>query len=273
MSTLGTIELATYKKLAIKADAVLKQLHLLDKPNKSGRPLSIPIKEAVTLALYWHTSGRTTKKSVYDDFKEHLHCTYKTLVIAINRQCWIIAYILMKLFRLNHSGAHPVKHVDSTPLPVCKVKNAKHHKTMTEFAGWGKTGMGWFYGLKLHMCSDLNRKILALKLTSGNTDDRYVVIDLTKELDGIFVMDAGYISKKLEQEIFVEGKRIALIQPRRSMKKLATQLELALYQTRFQIEFNFRDLKMFFGLVSSTPRSVEGYLTNYFSSLVGYLLS
>ena len=38
------------------------------------------------------------------------------------------------------------------------------------------------------------------------------------------------------------------------------------------IELNFRNLKMFFGLVTSLPRSVGGYLGNYISSILAYVL-
>ena len=37
---------------------------------------------------------------------------------------------------------------------------------------WGNSGKGSFYGLKLHLTSDLNRKILTIYFTPGNIDDR-----------------------------------------------------------------------------------------------------
>ena len=36
---------------------------------------------------------------------------------------------------LNRSDAHLVKHTDSTDIPVCLNKNAKHHRTMRGLAG------------------------------------------------------------------------------------------------------------------------------------------
>ena len=64
-----------------------------------------------------------------------------------------------------------------------------------------------------------------------------------------------------------------LAKPRKNMKKLATQFQNLLYSTRKIIEFNFRSLKMFYGLVTSLPRSVEGYFANYIYSLLAYSLA
>ena len=93
---------------------------------------------------------------------------------------------------------------------------------------------------------------------------------MSDELTGIFVADAGYISKKLAQEFYQENKRILLAKPRANMKKIITAFEEKLYSTRMLIEINFRQLKLFYGLVTSLPRSVKGYLANYIYSLLAY---
>ncbi len=50
--------------------------------------------------------------------------------------------------------------------------------------GWGKNSVGWHYGFKLHLIINDRGELLAFKLTSGNTDDRKPVPDLTKDLIG-----------------------------------------------------------------------------------------
>ena len=89
---------------------------------------------------------------------------------------------------------------------------------------------------------------------------------------GIFVADAGYISKDLEREFFIEHKRILFSKPRANMKRIAAEWQNDLYDTRMQIELNFRNLKMFYGLETSLPRSIDGYLGNYAYSLLAYVL-
>lgn len=271
---MNTISLATYQELTVKVHSLLSQLHIRTEGKPTGRPLSLSVNEAVTLGVYWHTSGRVTKKSVYADFREHIKCSYKTFVVNINKYYLLVLYLISKLLELNREGeTHPIKHIDGSIIPVCLKKNAKHHKTMKDYAGWTKSTTDWWYGLKIHMVSDLYRTTLNVAFTPANTDERSVVIDLVKDLEGLFVADAGYVSHKLERDFYVEGKRMLFIQPRANMKKIATQFQLDVYRTRYQIEFNFRDLKMFFGLISSMPRSVVGYFANYFYALLGYLLA
>ena len=90
---------------------------------------------------------------------------------------------------------------------------------------------------------------------------------------GLFVADAGYISKKLQRDFYIEGKRLLLAKPRKNMGKIMTKFQEFLYSTRMLIELNFRSLKMFYGLVTSLPRSVGGYLANYIYALLAYQIA
>jgi len=175
--------------------------------------------------------------------------------------------------KINRRNQHVIKHIDSTDIPVCLFKNAHAHKTMKGLARFGRNSKGTFFGLKLHIITDLRRKLLSLKFTSGNIDDREVVFELTKEITGILIADTGYIKKQLQQKYYQEGKRIMIAKPRANMKKLMTEFEDKLYQTRMLIELNFRNLKMFYGLVTSLSRSVDGYMANYIYSLLAYQIS
>lgn len=71
------------------------------------------------------------------------------------------------------------------------------------------------------------------------------------------------ISKDLEYEFFIENKRMLFAKPKANMKKLVTVFQYHLYNTRMLIELNFRNHKKFHNLVTSLPRSVDGYLSNY----------
>src|SRR2546426_7664345 len=144
---------------------------------------------------------------------------------------------------------------------------------MRFFANWGKTGKGWFYGLKLHLTSDLQRKILALKFTSGNAHDATVLVKLNEGINGLFAADAAYTGEKLAREFFIEHKRFLFTASRRNMKKLQTRWQDLLYKTRITIEFNFRSLKQFFGLVTSMPRSPNGYFAHYLYALTAYVIA
>lgn len=266
------IQVRIYNLIREKVQFLYKRLAMEKRENRKGRKLKIHPIESIALGLYWKASSRATKKSVYEDFKKFLQCSYKTLVVNMNRFARWALYFLALLLKNNQEHAHLVKYTDSTDIPVCLNKNAQNHKTMEGLAAWGKTGKGWFFGLKLHLTCDFRRRVLAVRFTSGNVHDKQMFLKLNKGLFGIFVADAAYLSKQLSEDFFLENKRMLFAKPRANMKKLATSFQNFLYGTRMTIEVNFRVLKQFFGLTSSLPRSVTGCLANYVYALTAYLL-
>ena len=238
-----------------------------------GRPLKIENVGALALALYQHSSTRATKKSVYEDSKDILRCSYKTLVCALNRAGMMAAKVLFLLMGSKKKHAHIVKMTDATDLPVCLKKNADKHRTMHGLAAWGHSAKGWFYGLKMTMTRDLEGNLLGLRFSSANANDRDLFASINEDIGGVILADAGYVSKKLEKKMNVDGERWIVIQPKRTMRKLALPWQLRLYKLRFQIEFDFRSLKLFHGLVTSMPRSVNGYLANYLNAVCSFVIA
>ena len=263
-------QLTLYQELRKKITFFVHKLSLNQTVNTIGRKLSLSLTDILTTALFKHLAQITTKKKLWELLE--LPCSYKTLVVNLNRFSCLALKMLFILLRYNRLNPHLVKHIDSTDIPVCSARKAKYHQTMQALSDWGKTGKGWFYGLKLHIISDLEGRLLSLKFTRGNTDDRAVVIDLSQDLQGIFVADTGYVSQDLAYEFYQENERIFLAKPRANMKKLASMVDVYLYGTRMRIELNFRSLKMFYGLVTSLPRSIDGYLANYIYSILAYCL-
>lgn len=236
----------------------------------AGRPLAIKIIDILTLGVFRAEHGIETKKDLFNLFAPA--CSYKTLVVNLNRFALMIMLLCIRMAQVNRRTAHAVKYTDSTDVPVCLVKNAKHHRTMRGIAHWGKTRKGWFYGLKWRLTVDACLRVLSFSFTPGNVDDRSQFMRLNKLLAGIFVADAGYVSGKLAREFYREGVRILFAKPLKKMKKLATKAQHDLYSSRAKIETVFRHLKMFEGFVSSLPRSVDGYLAQYFYALAAFML-
>lgn len=248
-----------------------KQLRL-DKFEKiKGRKLAISIIEIISLAIFKQSNNIATKKSIHEIFKPK--SSYKTLVVSMNRFAHLALLVLTTILKVNRKNQHWIKHTDSTDIPVCSNRKAKYHRTMRGLAKWANSGKGSFFGLKMHITTDLNRKLLAIKFTSGNVDDRTVFLKLNKDLLGLFIADAGYVSEKLQNDFYIKGKRSLLVKPRRNMKKIMTKFQEFLYGTRMLIELNFRNLKMFYGLVTSLPRSAGGYLAHYIYALLAYQIA
>lgn len=237
---------------------------------KVGRKLALTLTDILTLALFKQKNNIATKKALYEICEPK--CSYKTLVVNLNRWAYLAAIILALIMKWNRANQHPVKHVDSTDIPVCLFKNANAHQTMKAFSAFGRSSKGTFFGLRLHIITDLARKLLKIRFTAADVDEREVVLPMTEEIWGILIGDAGYVSEKLRKEFYQEGKRLLFVKPRSNMRKLMTKFEEWLYNTRAVIEINFRDLKMFYGLITSLPRSVDGYLANYIYSLLAYQL-
>lgn len=249
------------------------KLNLAHKKNPQGRPLKIENLDAVALALYQHASTRATKKSVWEDFKESLNCSYKTLVIAMNRAGVFAMKILAIIMQWGKGHGHLVKYTDATDLPVCLKKNADSHRVMKAFASLGRSSKGWYYGLKMTMTRDADGTILGIRFSDATKNDRDLFRSVNHDIEGVIIADAGYVSKKLEKDMNLDGKRWVMIRPLKSMKKLALPWQLKLYRFRFQIEFDFRSMKLFYGLVTSLPRSVDGYLANYANAVCSFVLS
>lgn len=258
-----------FNDIVTKVKFFYKQLKL--KLNKStGRPLAVKSEEMMAMSLFKQQNGIKTKKSIWKIF--NLKCSYKTLVVNMNKLSIYALLILKSIFLWNQKHSHIIKHTDSTDIPVCLNKNAKHHKTLNGLASWGHSGKGFFYGLKMTITTDLKRQMLGVKFASGNSNDREIFRKINQDMEGIFVADAGYISKDLEKDFYIENKRILFAKPKANMKKLATEWQLVLYQTRMLIELNFRSLKMFNNLETSLPRSIDGYFGNYIYSLLAFVL-
>lgn len=263
----------TLQILHRKVEKLVKVFSLDKLVPKVGRKPVISQLTAVSLGLFQHKHGIPTKKQVHEMFP--FLCSYKVLVCSMNRWSLVTALTLSWLLKLNRMSQHVVKHIDSSRIPVCLFRNAKKHKTMRGIAAYGKTGQGTFFGLKLHLISDLLGNLQSLMFTPGNTSDKDkdVVLKLARGIWGVLIGDAGYVSKKLADAFNQEPFRILLYKPYKNMKKLATRLQGLLYGTRMMIERHFQNLKQCYGLITSFPRSVVGYFANYFYAILSYMIA
>ncbi|OGZ68698.1 MAG: hypothetical protein A3C50_03140 [Candidatus Staskawiczbacteria bacterium RIFCSPHIGHO2_02_FULL_43_16] len=257
-----------YKKLEQVVNRLYQQLKLDKQEKTKGRKLALSIIKIISLSVFKQFNGIPTKKSIFNIFEPK--CSYKTLVVNMNRFARQALLILAMMMKINNRNSHIIKHTDSTELPVCLNKNANRHKTMKRFSSWGKNGKGWFFGLKMHITTSLDRKLLSVKFSPGNTSDSKMFMELNKDISGIFVADGAYISDKLAKEVHDLGKGFLFAKPRKNMKKIITDFQFHLYNTRMLIEINFRNLKAFYGLITSLPKSVNGYFANYIYSLLAY---
>lgn len=250
-------------------------VQLFGKQNR-GRPGFLSRSEVATIILMKNAFGINCLKKLYrllqSNYSHEFHLpVYKNFVVTVNRYSLDFLVLINVLLQFQQKRAGVVKIIDSTPLPVCKNMRIYAHKVMKRIATRSKTTTGWFYGLKLHIVTDLKRNILMIKFTTGRVDDRVVLDGFLDQLKNSLVLaDAGYISPKLQQKA-IHRRNVILTSVRKNMKKLATPLQIFLLTMRGRIECVFSVLKERLGLISSLPRSENGYLAHYSRVLFGYL--
>lgn len=83
--------------------------------------------------------------------------------------------------------------IDSTAMAVCKNQRISSHKVFKGIAQGGKTSTGWFYGFKLHFVINDCGDMLAVRVTTGNVDDRKPVPALVEGLFGKIFGDKGLL--------------------------------------------------------------------------------
>ena len=263
--------LTIYHNLKIIVSRICQTLKINEREHPKGRKPKLTNSEVVTCAVLKQKQNIGSVKSLHEILEPP--CSYNRFVVAINRAGKKLGAMIAAILKTFQHNAHPIKFTDATDIPVCLNKNGKRHRTMRGLAEWSKTGKGWFYGLKLHLSGDAEGRVLALRLTPGNSNDRSVFRKMNEKLRGLFIADAGYISEELARDFFIERERLLLTCSRANMKKLATPFQIALLNFRMRVEIHFRVLKVCYGLVTSLPRSIDGYLTHYLAAIAAHLLA
>lgn len=248
-----------------------KTLKFNQREHPNGRKPILSNSEIVTCVIFKQRQNIATKKSLYEILEPPL--SYNRFVASLNRAATYLARMITAIMKFLQKGAHFIKFTDSTDIPVCLYKNAGRHKTMGALSAFSKSSKGPFYGLKLHLSADVEGRVFSIKLTPGNTDDRRVFRRLNEKLRGLFVCDAGYVGEKFERDFFIENERVVITGSRKNMKKLSATWQIAVLCLRMRIEIHFRMLKVCYGLVTSFPRSIDGYLTHYLAAIAAHLLA
>ena len=160
--------------------------------------------------------------------------------------------------------------LDATAIPVSR--HRRQAKVVRQWAAWGKdSDRHWFFGFQLHAVCDPRGQLVSLRITPGNVADVTQAEARLRRLRGLVVADAAYISTPLREKLWELG--LLLLTPlRKNMKGLASLEQTQHFSGRSIIETVFSVLKDQLGLVTSLPRSLDGYLSHYVLVLLAYQL-
>lgn len=253
-------------------DEIVPKQHLLP---TGGRPCIVTPSELITI-LVWGSiaANQPTLKDIYDWVNMYhrtefprFHSTYQGFVAACHRSMPVCLIVLQQLFR----DTAPVRIVDSTMLPVCKLKRSDSHKVARSIARYGKNHQGWHYGFKLHAAIDLKGALCAISLTPANAFDAHQMIRTLNEHTKVAVGDTTYGAKVMDRIIYERYGCIVIAPPHPTQKKKVAALwQNELLSYRSKIESVFDVLKNHLHLVTSFARSVRGYLVHYLRILLSY---
>lgn len=192
---------------------------------------------------------------------------YQNFVAHIHRLLPQMAWLLQSLLA---SGAS-LRFADSTMLPVCKPVRADRHKVARGVAQFGKNWQGWHYGFKLHAAIDHQNRLAALVFTPANQHDNQVMERLVNNGTRVLVGDSHYGGSVMRKRLWRRFRCLVVAPPHyKQQKQVATDWQMLLLHLRPKIEATFGTLKEQHYLVTSFPRSIQGYFTHYVRVLLGY---
>lgn len=231
------------------------------------------LSELLTLMVLFHLSPCKNFKYFYLFHVEALHRQDFSALLSYNRFVQLLPRLFVPLSILLHSVLGEktgIYNADATSLPVCHNKRINRHRVFKAMAARGKTTMGWFYGLKLHLVINHQGSIMALKITSGNVDERTVLDDMIHHLKETILADKGFISQDLFQKLYQRGLKL-ITGIRRNMKNyFMLIMEKILLRKRFIIETVFDILKIHMNLSHTRHRSPVNTCVNILSCLTAY---
>jgi hypothetical protein len=241
--------------------------------SKGGRPAILRDSELLTM-LIWDglTEPHQTLRGLYAWMaRDYRDCfpklpAYQNFVAHAHR----LLPVLLRLLRGTLSTAASLRFVDSTMLPVCRRVRADRHKVARGVAAWGKNHQGWHYGFKLHAAIDRQNRLAAIYFTPANESDVLQLKRLVNRATRLVVGDAGYTAQVTRRHLWRDYGCVVISPPRPKQAWLFASWQLLLLQLRPKIEAVFGRLKTKHFLVTSFPRSVQGYALHYVRTLLGY---
>jgi Transposase DDE domain len=240
-----------------------------------GRPSKLNPADLATINWLQARHQNTTIKALYQDLVDNYFSifdlpAYQNFILAYNKVALFLTWFLQQLM-VHSSQESDILIVDSTPIPVCHIKRERRHKTMKQLASKCYHPLhNWFYGLKLHILTDLQGNLINFRLTTAIVADSTVFpYFINKYNNKTYLADSAYLSGEWQQ-LAAKYNSCVLAKTRKNMKRMATLQQNQLLNKRKRVESVIASIKDRHNLVTSLPRSINGYLAHYIRSLFQY---
>jgi hypothetical protein len=208
--------------------------HASKNPTKRGPLCCLATSEIMTILIYFQHAQFRHFKAFYT-FLTHCWHPFFPRLPSYNRFIELIKHALfpLALFTQLKSGKRTgIYYIDSTCLPCCQLTRSRRHKTFDQLAQYGKTSVGWFFGLKLHLVINDKGERIAFKLTQGHRADNKLAPSLLSQLRGLAFADKGYMGQTLFDQLLQEGLKL-ITRKRKNMKpgKLSAYVVVKFFRT------------------------------------------
>ena len=247
---------------------------LTDFKRKRNRKYRLCPGEIATILVYFHLSNFRTFKHFY--LQKIWQSKEFPNAVSYNRfvELMPIAFTILLFYQLEYSQGKctGISFVDSTILQACHNRRIHSHKVMEGVAQRGKSSLGWFYGLKLHLITNDKGEIIAFYITPGNVDDRNLELmeKLHKGVFGKLFGDKGYISQKLFDFLYIRNIQLVTKIKKNMKNKLMDFYDKLLLRKRAIIESINDVLKNICQIQHTRHRSPVNYFVNLMSGIVAY---
>lgn len=253
------------------------QHKLLSGPTKSSRgpTCQLALSEIMTILVMFHFVRFRDFKTFYTGYLEKYWRSYFPKIPSYNRFVELISRAIFPLTLFTHirGGKRTgIYYIDSSCLPVCHLKRQRRHKTFDKIASFGRTSIGWFFGLKLHLVTNERGELIAFKITSGSSSDSKSAESLLTALRGLAFGDKGYIGKKLFETLFQKGLKLITRKRKNMVPMVLNEYEHQLLNQRNTIETVINHLKHHYQVWHTRHRSMINAMTHLISSLAAYAI-
>lgn len=252
-----------------------QQHKLLPSAKQRQREGKLCLSEMLLIVVLFHLSEFKNFKTfyLYGICQKYQSCfrelPHYDRFISLMPRLFVPLMLLLHSLRGDETGIY---FVDSTKLEVCKNARVSRHRVFKGLAARGKTSIGWFYGLKLHLVINHKGEIVALKITAGNAHDLSALDQITKQLAGKIFADKGYISLEAFEVLWKRGLHL-ITGIRKNMKNyLVPMVDKLMLRKRVLVETVFDVLKTSMGLEHTRHRSPVNAMVHIVSCLVAYSL-
>jgi Transposase DDE domain len=237
-----------------------------------NRFCKLSMSEIVFILIMYQVSNMKNFKSFYFFLQKELKhwfpnlCSYQRFVELAPRAM----RILMSLLSCVYASCDGLSIVDSTTLKICHIKREKSSKIFKGFAKKSKSTMGWFYGFKLHIITNLKGELVNAHFSYANVDDRKGLLNMCKKIFGNVIGDRGYIGKDFKNSLKELGINL-ITRGKKNMKNHnLSAKDKSLLNTRNLIESVICKLKIECDIEHTRHRSLNGLMINILCALIAY---